>query len=76
MPEKLKKTAPWYKKYRALDSFDDNKREELAYSQRAVSEHKLIIWDHLVKWYGFEETSMGLASATEMVLNDGVISNN
>ena len=73
LPEKLKKTAPWYKKYRALDSFDDNKREELAYSQRAVSEHKLIIWDHLVKWYGFEETSMGLASATEMVLNDGVI---
>ena len=73
LPEKLKKTAPWYKKYRTLDSFDDNKREELAYSQRAVSEHKLIIWDHLVKWYGFEETSMGLASATEMVLNDGVI---
>ena len=73
LPEKLKKTAPWYKKYRSLDSFDDNKREELAYSQRAVSEHKLIIWDHLVKWYGFEETSMGLASATEMVLNDGVI---
>ena len=73
LPEKLKKTAHWYKKYRALDSFDDNKREEIAYSQRAVSEHKLIIWDHLVNWYGFEETSMGLASATEMVLNDGVI---
>jgi len=73
LPEKLKKTAPWYKKYRTLDSFDDNKREELAYSQRAVSEHKLIIWDHLAKWYGFEETSIGLASATEMVLNDGII---
>jgi len=73
LPQKLKKIAPWYKKYRSFDSFDDNKREELAYNQKAISKNESIVWDHLVRWHGFEETSMGLASATEMVLNDGVI---
>ena len=73
LPQKLKKIAPWYKKYRSFDSFDDNKREELAYTQRAISKNESIVWDHLVRWHGFEETSMGLASATEMVLNDGII---
>jgi hypothetical protein len=73
LPNQLKAKAPWYKKYRSLDSFDDNKREELAYTQRAISKNESIVWDHLVRWHGFEETSMGLASATEMVLNDGII---
>ena len=73
LPNKLKAKAPWYKKYRSLDSFDDNKREELAYNQKAISKNESIVWDHLVRWHGFEETSMGLASATEMVLNDGMI---
>ena len=73
LPNKLKAKAPWYKKYRSLDSFDDNKREELAYNQKAISKNESIAWDHLVRWHGFEETSMGLASATEMVLNDGMI---
>ena len=43
LPQKLKKTAPWYKKYRSLDSFDDNKREELAYTQRAISKNESIV---------------------------------
>ena len=73
LPNQLKANAPWYKKYRSLDSFDDNKREELAYNQKAISKNESIVWDHLVRWHGFEETSMGLASATEMVLNDGMI---
>ena len=73
LPNKLKAKAPWYKKYRSLDSFDDNKREELAYNQKAISKNESIVWDHLVRWHGFEETSKGLASATEMVLNDGMI---
>ena len=73
LPNQLKANAPWYKKYRSLDSFDDNKREELAYTQRAISKNESIVWDHLVRWHGFKETSIGLASATEMVLNDGMI---
>ena len=31
------------------------------------------IWKHLAKWYGLQETSLGLASVTELIHNNGQI---
>ncbi|MGB1069450.1 MAG: YrbL family protein [Henriciella sp.] len=73
LPQKLKSQAPWYKKYRDESRFDDNIREHAAYRQRAILQNDPVIWDHLAKWYGFHETSLGMASATELILNDGEI---
>ena len=73
LAKKLKKSAPWYKKLRRAQSFDDNIREKNGYKQKAILNNEPKIWNHLAKWYGFEETSNGLASATELILNDGQI---
>ena len=73
LPKKLKKEASWYKKLRSEKSFDDNFREKNAYQQKAINIHDKKIWNHLAKWYGFKETSLGIASATELILNDGII---
>ena len=73
LPKKLKNKAPWYKKLRNEKSFDDNAREEIAYKQRAIILNKEKIWAHLAKWYGFKQTSLGIASATELILNDEII---
>ena len=71
--EKIDKTRPWYKKARALESFDDNLREKEGYEQRALKTNNSNIWKHLAKWYGLKETNLGLASVTELIENDGQI---
>ena len=63
--KKLIKPRPWYKKARALESFDDNLREKEGYEQRALKANNSNIWKHLAKWYGLKETNLGLASVTE-----------
>jgi hypothetical protein len=73
LPKKLKNNAAWYKKLRSEKSFDDNFREANAYQQNSINLHGEIIWNHLARWYGFEDTSLGIASATELILNNGVI---
>ncbi len=78
-PEVIEKTianAPWYKKLRAKESFDDNLREERAYRQKAIKKNPQKIWRHLAKWYEFVETSEGLASCTELITNNGKIALN
>ena len=67
--EKIKKSKPWYKKLRSNDSFDDNLREESAYNQKALRNENQDLWIHLAKWYGMTETSIGIASETELVKN-------
>ena len=67
--EKIKKSKPWYKKLRSNDSFDDNLREESAYNQKALRNENQDLWIHLAKWYGMTETSIGMASETELVRN-------
>ena len=52
--EKIDKTRPWYKKARALESFDDNLREKEGYEQRALKTNNSNIWKHLAKWYGLK----------------------
>ena len=67
--EKIKKSKPWYKKLRSSDSFDDNLREQAAYNQKALKNQNQDVWIHLAKWYGMTETSIGMASETELVKN-------
>jgi len=67
--EKIKKSKPWYKKLRSSDSFDDNLREQAAYNQKALKNENQDVWIHLAKWYGMTETSIGMASETELVKN-------
>ena len=72
--EKIKKDKAWYKKFRSNESFDDNLREQLAYKQKAItSPLDDSIWDHLAKWNGMVETSLGPASETELIKNDDEI---
>ena len=62
-----------YKKKKSNYVIKNNFREKNAYQQKAINIHDKKIWNHLAKWYGFKETSLGIASATELILNDGII---
>ena len=67
--EKIKKNKPWYKKFRSLESFDDNLRERDGYNQKALKKNDPEVWKHLAIWYGMKETSIGMASETELIRN-------
>ena len=71
--EKITKNQPWYKKLRSKSSFDDNLREKVAYNQKSLKRNGEIAYKHLAKWYGMVETSIGMASETELIKNDGEI---
>ena len=68
--EKIIKNKPWYKKFRSKDSFDDNLREQEAYKQKALTVNNPEVWKHLAKWHGMVETSLGMASETELIKNN------
>ena len=68
--KKIIKNKPWYKKLRSKDSFDDNLREQEAYKQKALTANNPEVWKHLAKWYGMVETSLGMASETELIKNN------
>tara|TARA_B100000925_G_C21971120_1_gene457956 strand:+ start:567 stop:1205 length:639 start_codon:yes stop_codon:yes gene_type:complete len=65
--KKVRENAPWFKKFRSNKIFDDNMREQIAYNQRALKNNNQDKWKHLAKWYGMVETSIGLASETELI---------
>ena len=67
--KKIKKNKPWYKKFRSLESFDDNLRERDGYNQKALKKNDPEVWKHLAIWYGMKETSIGMASETELIRN-------
>ena len=71
--QKIRNNKPWYKRFRSLESFDDNLREEVAYKQKALRSNNPKIWKHLAKWHGKTETSLGIASETELIKNDNQI---
>ena len=71
--EKIKKNQPWYKKLRPESSFDDNLREKEAYNQKSLKRNGEIAYKHLAKWYGMVETSIGMASETELIKNNDEI---
>ena len=65
--KKAKQDAPWYKKFRSESKFDDNMREQKAYAQRALKKDSPEKWKHLARWHGMVETSLGLASETDLI---------
>ena len=74
LQEDLKKRVPWYKKFKSDNYFDDNLREERAYSQKALKDcNDLSVWDHLARWHGMVETNLGPASETELIRNNSEI---
>ena len=74
LQENLKKSVPWYKRYKSDNYFDDNLREEKAYNQRALNNSDdLSVWDHLARWHGMVETNLGPASETELIRNNNEI---
>ena len=74
LQEDLKKRVPWYKKFKSDNYFDDNLREERAYSQKALKDsNDLSVWDHLARWHGMVETNLGQASETELIRNNSEI---
>ena len=74
LQEELKKRVPWYKKFKSDNYFDDNLREERAYSQKALKDsNDLSVWDHLARWHGMVETNLGPASETELIRNNSEI---
>ncbi|GAB2874289.1 YrbL family protein [Microbulbifer echini] len=62
--------APWFKRWRGLDSFDDNLREQEGYSQRAIQQSREGLWQHLPRWYGIQATTLGPAAVTDMILDE------
>lgn len=74
LQEDLKQRVPWYKKFKSDNYFDDNLREERAYSQKALKDcNDLSVWDHLARWHGMVETNLGPASETELIRNNSEI---
>ncbi len=69
LPSKIKNNKSWYKRFRSIESFDDNLREQKAYDQKALKNNDPNLWLHLAKWYGMTETSIGIASETELIRN-------
>ncbi|WNZ55977.1 YrbL family protein [Microbulbifer sp. MKSA007] len=61
--------APWYKTWRGESYFDDNLRELEGYSQRALADNRDELWQHLPRWYGIQETNLGPAAVTDMILD-------
>lgn len=69
----LKAKAPWYKRWRSSESFDDNARELQGYGQRALLHAKEDVWQHLARCYGEVKTNLGLAVETDLILLNGGI---
>lgn len=63
--------ARWYKRWRGEDYFDDNLRELEGYAQRALQRDDEALWQHLPRWYGIQETSLGPGAVTDMILDSG-----
>ena len=73
LPSKIKNNKSWYKRFRSIESFDDNLREQKAYDQKALKNDDPNLWLHLARWYGMTETSIGIASETELIRNGDTI---
>ena len=72
-PSKIKNSKSWYKRFRSIENFDDNLREQKAYDQKALKNDDPNLWLHLARWYGMTETSIGNASETELIRNGDTI---
>ena len=65
LPEAKRKTAPLYKKFRTLNSFDDNLKELKAFKNLAQRGEG--VWRHFPKCFGMMETDLGDAICLELI---------
>ncbi len=61
----LKARAPFYKRFRSADSFDDNQIEYRAFQQPAILRNTPEIWRHIPRCYGWVETDIGRGLVTD-----------
>ncbi|WP_105102162.1 YrbL family protein [Microbulbifer pacificus] len=68
----LRQRAPWYKTLGSDEQFDDNARELAGYRQRVLrtAAADSPLWAHLPRWYGLEETSIGIGAVSELILDE------
>lgn len=71
--EQLRARASWYKRLRSARYFDDNLREADAHNQPAITSGRETVWQHLSRWYGLVDTSLGVAAETELILSRGSV---
>lgn len=64
-PEIKRKSAPIYKKFRPLRSFDDNFKESIAFER--LSQKGETIWKHFPKYFGVVKTDLGNALCQEFI---------
>ncbi|WP_043319382.1 YrbL family protein [Microbulbifer sp. HZ11] len=64
----LRARAPWYKSLVRDSHFDDNARELAGYQQKALRHAgpDSAVWQHLPRYYGIHETSLGPGSVSEL----------
>ena len=63
--QRLKAAAPFYKRLRSVDSFDDNQIEYRAFQQPAIVRNTPDIWRHIPRCYGWVETDIGPGLVTD-----------
>lgn len=70
--DELRRRAPWYKALVSDKRFDDNEREAQGYAQRALRDASgdSIVWQHLPRWYGIQETTEGPGAVSQMILDE------
>ncbi|MCQ3828849.1 hypothetical protein HXX02_05290 [Microbulbifer elongatus] len=68
----LRARAPWYKSLVRDSHFDDNAREQAGYRQRALKHAgpESPVWQHLPRYYGIQETSLGPGSVSELFVDE------
>lgn len=69
--EALYEAMPLHKKIRGRDSADDNLREARGYAQTAISRASQSAWEHLPRWHGRVQTSLGMANETDLIQDAG-----
>lgn len=68
----LKAGAPFYKRFRSVDSFDDNQIEYRAFQQSAILRNTPEIWRHIPRCYGWVETDIGCGLVTDYYPSDNL----
>jgi hypothetical protein len=64
-PQKRKKESVWYKRFRPLSWFDDNKRELISFQD--LEKKGDSVWDHFPRYYGIHQTNRGDGIITDLI---------
>lgn len=67
-PLERRKTATGIRKFRSLRHWDDQLKEQLAYTQ-LMSRHGTVLWDHIPEFHGVVDTDLGTGIVTTVFRN-------